>query len=189
MRIRKSTMNTKHKTMSLIENLNLSRFRRTAQNQLRTWKTRFARFGCAATLVTGLLSSQSVEALGFVGFGEGTLPSGQIVSMYQVTFAPGESFPWHFHAGPLWGVIVSGTLTEDEGCGTALNVYPAGTAFSEIPGRVHRVFNFGTVPVVINFATIMPSCYGNYHDTILVEDPNCEGDSGQSHLEKIPSCP
>ena len=109
--------------------------------------------------------------------------------MYQVTFDPGESFPWHFHLGQLWGIIISGTLTEDEGCGSALNVYPAGTAFAEILGRVHRVFNFGTVPVVIKFATIMPSCYGNYHDTVLVDGPRCEGQSEKSHLEKVPACP
>jgi quercetin dioxygenase-like cupin family protein len=146
-------------------------------------------FGCIVILIGALFSSFSAAALDFVPLGEGTLPSGQIVSMYQVTFDPGESFPWHFHPGSLWGIIISGTLTEDEGCGTSLNIYPAGTAFSETPGRVHRVFNFGAVPVVINFATVMPSCYGNYHDAILVESPECEGTSGQSHLEKIPSCP
>jgi hypothetical protein len=108
--------------------------------------------------------------------------------MFQVTFAPGEAFPWHFHPGPLWGVIVSGTLTEDEGCGTALNVYPAGSAFSETPGRVHRVFNNGTEPVVINFTTVVPPCYANYNSTIFVDGPRCEGNSGRSHLEKIPPC-
>ena len=117
------------------------------------------------------------------------MPSGQIVSMFQVTFDPGESFPWHFHTGPLWGVIVSGTLTEDEGCGTPLNVYPTGSAFSETPGRVHRVFNYGTVPVVINFTSIAAPCYANYNITIFVDGPNCEGASGRAHLEKIPACP
>ena len=108
--------------------------------------------------------------------------------MYQVTFAPGESFPWHFHPGPLWGVIVSGTLTEDEGCGTALNVYPAGSAFSETPGRVHRVFNYGTEPVVINVAGVFPPCYANYNSNIFVNGPRCEGNSGQSLLENVPPC-
>jgi len=182
-------MKISNTTRLLIENLIPYSFRGTTQIQNRPPKTRFTWLGCAGILITGLLSTQSTAAFSFVPFGEGTLPSGQIVSMYQVTFDPGESFPWHFHLGPLWGIIVSGTLTEDEGCGTALNVYPAGTAFAEIPSRVHRVFNFGAVPVVINFATIMPSCDGNYHDAILVDGPSCEGDSGQSHLEKIPPCP
>ena len=132
-----------------------------------TAKPKLAPYG-TLLLALGLLSANIASAFDFVPFGEGTLPSGQIVSMFQVTFAPGESFPWHFHPGPIWGVIVSGTLTEDEGCGTALNVYPAGSAFSETPGRVHRVFNYGTEPVVINFAAVFPPCYANYNSSIFV---------------------
>jgi len=139
-------------------------------------------------LALGLLSANIASAFDFVPFGEGTLPNGKIVSMFQVTFAPGESFPWHFHPGPLWGVIISGTLTEDEGCGTALKVYPAGSAFSETPGRVHRVFNYGSEPVVINFTAVVPACYANYNSSIFVDGPRCEGTSGRSLLEKIPPC-
>ena len=139
-------------------------------------------------LALGLLSANIASAFDFVPFGEGTLPNGKIVSMFQVTFAPGESFPWHFHPGPLWGVIISGTLTEDEGCGTALKVYPAGSAFSETPGRVHRVFNYGSEPVVINFAAVVPACYANYNSSIFVDGPRCEGTSGRSQLEQIPPC-
>ena len=151
-------------------------------------KPKLARYG-TLLLALGLLSANIASAFDFVPFGEGTLESGEIVSMYQVTFAPGQSFPWHFHPGPLWGVIVSGTLTEDEGCGTALNVYPAGSAFSETPGRVHRVFNYGTEPVVINFAAVLPPCYANYNNAIFVDGPRCEGRSGRSQLERIPPCP
>src|SRR5690242_10227448 len=114
-------------------------------------KPKLALYG-TLLLALGLLSANVARAFDFVPFGEGTLENGNIVSMFQVTFEPGEAFPWHFHPGPLWGVIVSGTLTEDEACGTPLNVYPAGSAFSETPGRVHHVFNYGAEPVVINFA-------------------------------------
>jgi len=152
-----------------------------------TAKPKLAPYG-TLLLALGLLSANIASAFDFVPFGEGTLPTGEIVSMFQVTFAPGESFPWHFHPGPIWGVIVSGTLTEDEGCGTALNVYPAGSAFSETPGRVHRVFNYGTEPVVINFAAVLPPCYANYNNAIFVDGPRCEGTSGRSLLEKIPPC-
>ena len=150
-------------------------------------KPKLASFG-TLLLALGLLSANIASAFDFVPFGEGTLPNGNIVSMFQVTFDPGESFPWHFHPGPIWGVIVSGTLTEDEGCGTALNVYPAGSAFSETPGRVHRVFNYGTEPVVINFAAVLPPCYANYNNAIFVDGPRCEGTSGRSYLERIPPC-
>jgi quercetin dioxygenase-like cupin family protein len=152
-----------------------------------TAKRKLAPYGILL-LALGLLSANIATAFDFVPFGEGTLPNGKIVSMFQVTFAPGESFPWHFHPGPIWGVIISGTLTEDEGCGTALKVYSAGDAFSETPGRVHRVFNYGTEPVVINFAGVFPPCYANYNSSLFVDGPRCEGTSGRSHLEKIPPC-
>jgi quercetin dioxygenase-like cupin family protein len=166
------------------------------QSEIQTAKPAFRRVPAKAKLVPygalllalGLLSANVASAFDFVPFGEGTLPNGNIVSMFQITFAPGESFPWHFHPGPLWGVIVSGSLTEDEGCGTALNVYPAGSAFSETPGRVHQVFNYGTEPVVINFAAVLPPCYANYNNSIFVDGPRCEGNSGRSHLERIPPC-
>jgi quercetin dioxygenase-like cupin family protein len=166
------------------------------QSEIQTVKAAFGRINAkpklalyrALFLALGLLSANIASAFDFVPFGEGTLPSGKIVSMFQVTFAPGESFPWHFHPGPIWGVIVSGTLTEDEGCGTALKVYAAGSAFSETPGRVHRVFNYGTEPVVINFTAVVPPCYANYNSSIFVDGPRCEGTSARSLLEKIPPC-
>ena len=185
----KGKMKASKNSLSLIATAEAQRLARPHSLPQRLTSSGFAWLG-SVTLAVALLSlSYSARAAGFVPFGEGTLASGQIVSMFQVTFDPGESFPWHFHPGPLWGVIVSGTLTEDEGCGTALNTYVAGSAFSETPGRVHRVFNFGTVPVVINFTAILPPCYANYNNAILVQEPRCEGKSGESHLEKIPDCP
>ena len=157
-------------------------------------KSRIILKGClkifgGAALAAALSWSHSAEAATFTPLGEGALPSGELVQSFQFTLDPGESVPWHFHPGPLYGIIVSGTLTEDEGCGSDLNVYKAGSAFSETPGRVHRVFNYGTEPVTIVFTAIVPACYRNYNSTILVPDgPRCEGQSGKSHLEKIPPC-
>ncbi len=140
-------------------------------------------------LATVCASAYSATAATFVPLGVGALPSGELVESFQFTLGPGESVPWHFHPGPLYGIIVSGTLTEDEGCGNNLNVFKAGSAFSETAGRVHRVFNYGVDPVTIVFTGIFPACYGNYNITIFVADgPRCEGSSGKAHLEKIPAC-
>lgn len=95
--------------------------------------------------------------------------------------------PWHYHTGPGWGTIISGTLTEDEGYGTELNIYPAGSAFSEIPGRVHRVFNYGTVQAVFSWVEVYPAC-DTHQGTIFVNGPRCLGNSGRSRLEPIPDC-
>ena len=158
-----------------------------AGNSVRAGRGRSAwLLGISATAL--LAWGQAALAFDFLPLGEGKLPTGEIVSMFQVTFAPGESFPWHFHPGRLLGVVTTGTLTEDVGCSSPMEVHPAGSAFSEKPGAVHRVFNFGTVPVVINFTAIVPSCYGGYNSTILVTGPTCEGDSDRSRLEKVPPC-
>jgi len=130
----------------------------------------------------------SARAFDFVPLGEGALPSGDLVQNFQFTIGLGKSVPWHFHPGRIFGVIVSGTLTEDEGCGQTMHEIKAGSAFAETPGRVHRVFNFGAEPVVIIFTFSVPPCYPNYSGTIFVDAPRCEGRSGKSHLEKIPPC-
>jgi len=123
------------------------------------------------------------EAIVFVPYGEGTLPSGDLVQSYQVTLSPGESVPWHYHPGPVYAVIVSGMLTEDEGCGREIQYINAGSAFTETTGRVHQVFNFGSVPVVITVTLVVPSAYAGYNSNIYVDGPRCEGKSGRSHLE------
>src|SRR5437868_8331711 len=71
-----------------------------------TAKPKLAPYG-TLLLALGLLSANIARAFDFVPFGEGTLPSGKIVSMFQLTFAPAESFPCHFPPGPLAGVLVS----------------------------------------------------------------------------------
>ena len=139
----------------------------------------------AATL--GCLEGRPALALSIAPISQGTLPGGQIVSVVQINLDPGDTVPWHYHTGPGWGTIVAGTLTEDEGCGKALSTFAAGSSFSEIPGKVHRVFNFGTALVVIIWVEIYPGCDPNA-GTIFVDGPRCKGNSGKSHLEKIPDC-
>jgi quercetin dioxygenase-like cupin family protein len=49
-----------------------------------------------------------------------------------------EVLPWHQHPGiGAYTIVKTGTLTVEDGCGGVV-VYPAGTAFIEPPGRVHR---------------------------------------------------
>src|SRR5690348_10242350 len=117
---------------------------------------------------------------------QGSLPGGKVLQVLLITINPGEGFPWHYHTGPGWGTIVSGTLTEDEGCGTALSVLNSGASFSERPGKVHMVTNLGTTPVVMTWVEIYPGCDPD-QGTVFVTGPRCEGRSGRSHLEPIPS--
>ena len=57
-----------------------------------------------------------------------------------------ETLPWHQHPGiGAYTIVKTGTLTVEDGCGGE-TVYPAGSAFIEPAGRVHRG-SAGAVPV------------------------------------------
>jgi quercetin dioxygenase-like cupin family protein len=124
-----------------------------------------------ATLAVGLPSV--ANAFGFLPLGEGVLPSGNLVQNFQFTIFPGETVPWHYHPGHIYGVIVGGRLTEEKGCGRPANVLTAGSAFTEAPGAIHRVFNYGHDPVVIIFTFRVPPAYAGYTGTIYVKGPHC----------------
>jgi hypothetical protein len=72
-------------------------------------------------------------------------------------------------------------LTEEESCGTPANILTAGTAFSEIPGKVHRSSNFGSTPAIMLWVETYPLCDPN-SGTVVTDAPSCE-------LQKIPQCP
>ncbi len=140
-----------------------------------------------AILTASFFWSHSAAALTVTTLGNGTLPSGDVVQTVQLELDPGDTVPWHYRTGPGWGTILSGTLTEDEGCGKPTSTYSAGSAFSEIPGRVHRVFNLGTDKLVLLWTEIVPSCHAS-EATVFVNGPTCLGNSGKSKLVKITPC-
>jgi quercetin dioxygenase-like cupin family protein len=147
------------------------------------WKTMLT----LASLASGICCPQITTTLSVTPVSQGLLPSGDIIVVELITLDPGDAVPWHYHTGRGWGTITTGTLTEDEGCDSPLNTLAAGSAFAEIPGRVHRVFNDGSVPAVFCWVEIYPACDPN-NGTIVVNGPKCIGNSGKSRLEKVPSC-
>jgi quercetin dioxygenase-like cupin family protein len=126
----------------------------------------------AASLV-GMMPTGARAAV-FDPLGEGVLPSGKFVQDYKYTLYPGETVPWHYHPGQVYVVVVSGTLTEERGCGRPAEIHTPGSAFTESPGVIHRVFNLGTEPVEIIVTAIVPPRYAGYQSTILVNGPRCE---------------
>jgi len=139
----------------------------------------------AAAASALLLHAVPASALSITPLGQGVLSTGETMFTVQLTLDPGEVFPWHYHTGPAWGIILSGVLTEDAGCGAELERFAAGAAFAESPGHVHMVVNEGTEPVVLLWTEIHPSCLDH---TSFADGPDCEGKSGKSHLAKIPDC-
>jgi len=126
-----------------------------------------------ALVATGL--SATAMALDFMPFGQGVLASGNYVEDFQVTIAPGEAVPWHYHPGKVYAVVVAGTVTEEHGCGKPAETLSAGSAFTEAPGAIHRVFNYGTEPLVIILTFIVPPAYKDYNGiNIFVNGPRCD---------------
>ncbi len=140
-----------------------------------------------AGVTAALLGAQSAGAVTLTLVSQGQFPSGKILQIVMVTVNPGESIPWHYHTGTGWVTVVSGTLTDDAGCGAPLVTHPAGSVATEPAGHVHRLFNFGSEPAVFTGTLIFPGCDPN-NGTVFVSGPNCEGNSGNSHREPIPHC-
>lgn len=87
------------------------------------------------------------------GFGDGVAV--KRIQMSRFELAPGGTFGWHQHGGPVWVVVAQGTLTlysGDEGC--AATTVGAGGAFLDDGNDTHRAVNLGTQTVVV-YATFM----------------------------------
>lgn len=91
----------------------------------------------------------------------GTIPHSELfdgpatVTVRKLTIEPGEILPWHHHPGRAYNVVLSGTLTAEDGCGGE-EVVTVGQSFEEVIGRVHRAKNLGTVPLVVINTFIVP---------------------------------
>lgn len=87
------------------------------------------------------------------GFGDGVAV--ERIQMTRFELAPGGTFGWHQHGGPVWVVVTQGTLTlhsGDEGC--AVKTVGPGGAFMDHGNNTHEAVNLGTEPVVV-YATFM----------------------------------
>ncbi|MGW1590390.1 cupin domain-containing protein [Streptomyces sp. NPDC002386] len=79
-------------------------------------------------------------------------------TLREITIPPGQGTGWHYHDGPLYGVVKQGTLSHfDSGCASD-GVYRAGATIQEPsgPDRVHIGRNLGTTPVVLEVLYVLP---------------------------------
>ncbi len=91
----------------------------------------------------------------------------------EITIAPGGSTGWHFHDGPVLGVVRAGTLTHP-GSDCVPTIYSTGAFINEPAGanNVHVGRNLGTSPVILDVVYLVPT------DKPLFEDapaPSCDG--------------
>ena len=88
-------------------------------------------------------------------------------TLIKYTIAPGGVFGWHQHGGPLWVMVVSGSLTfyagddgdngddgDDASC--TGKVYPAGSAFMDPGNHTHNARNEGSENLVIYVVFMLP---------------------------------
>ncbi|KAB8161930.1 cupin domain-containing protein [Streptomyces sp. 3MP-14] len=88
-----------------------------------------------------------------------------------ITIPPGGETGWHYHHGPLLGVIESGTLTRTlDGC--AVEVSGPGDALVEPHGadHVHNGRNLGSEPVVLYATYVVPQ---GAPLSVPAENPGC----------------
>jgi quercetin dioxygenase-like cupin family protein len=105
-----------------------------------TRPTRAVAAGLGAVILIGV----TVYAATSVTIGVGTFahfePFGgpATITTRSLSVAANEVLGWHQHPGiGAYTIVKSGTLTVEDGCGSEV-VYPAGSAFIEPAGRVHR---------------------------------------------------
>jgi quercetin dioxygenase-like cupin family protein len=91
--------------------------------------------------------------------GEGGFTDGTTVNnivLVKFTLDPGGTFGWHQHAGPVWAIVASGTLSiydgDDPSC--TPHIYQAGSALLDEGTHTHLGINETNEPVVI-YATFM----------------------------------
>ncbi|GAB3968065.1 cupin domain-containing protein [Streptomyces sparsus] len=111
----------------------------------------------APSSATGVAAEQLAT-----GTSEGPLtigtPGRVDVTMSRVTIEPGGTTGWHYHPGPVVGVVRSGTLTRTLAEGT-VEVSGPGSIILEPAGRehAHMARNLGTEPVELHVTYFVPA--------------------------------
>jgi quercetin dioxygenase-like cupin family protein len=69
------------------------------------------------------------------------------MSVRELTLAPGEVTPWHYHPGVELVAVKSGELTREVGCGGE-QTYQSGEAFEIFARDIHRARNDTAAAIV-----------------------------------------
>ncbi|MEW1825992.1 cupin domain-containing protein [Streptomyces sp. NPDC088196] len=76
----------------------------------------------------------------------------------EITIPPGQATGWHYHDGPLYGIVKQGTLSHFDSSCASDGVYHAGSPIQEPAGsgNVHIGRNLGNVPLVLDVLYVLP---------------------------------
>jgi quercetin dioxygenase-like cupin family protein len=99
------------------------------------------------------------------------LPPGPLDQVVQIVdVEPGAATPFHFHIGPGFATITSGTLTHRRFALDRDSTYPTGASFTELANDEHYGRNEGAEPVRILATFLIPR--GGEASTPTDEQPN-----------------
>jgi quercetin dioxygenase-like cupin family protein len=95
-----------------------------------------------ATVPTGFLVAHNYVAdVDVNAIVRAAASNGADVFVQHLRFGPNQAFPWHSHPGPVFGMVVSGSLTYEDSRANACQdqTYTAGYGFLDPGfGHVHR---------------------------------------------------
>jgi quercetin dioxygenase-like cupin family protein len=79
-------------------------------------------------------------------------------TLREITIPPGQATGWHYHDGPLYGIVKQGTLSHFDSSCASDGVYRAGSPIQEPAGsgNVHIGRNLGNVPLVLDVLYVLP---------------------------------
>ncbi|KSZ56423.1 cupin [Rhodococcus pyridinivorans KG-16] len=85
------------------------------------------------------------------------VPDGVHAVAREITIEPGGSTGWHYHDGPVLGIVRAGTLTHPGGSCEPV-VFETGDVIDEPSGRdhLHMGRNLGAEPVILDVVYLVP---------------------------------
>jgi quercetin dioxygenase-like cupin family protein len=87
-----------------------------------------------------------------------TTVNGTDYTLREITIPPGQSTGWHYHDGPLYGIVKQGTLSHFDSTCASDGVYRTGSTIQEPAGagHVHIGRNLGNTPLVLDVLYVLP---------------------------------
>ncbi|MFJ8137555.1 cupin domain-containing protein [Streptomyces sp. NPDC096013] len=79
-------------------------------------------------------------------------------TLREITIPPGQATGWHYHDGPLYGIVKQGTLSHFDSSCASDGVYRKGSSIQEPAGsgNVHIGRNLGNTPLVLDVLYVLP---------------------------------
>ncbi|GGZ40962.1 cupin domain-containing protein [Streptomyces bluensis] len=113
----------------------------------------------AATVLVGGTAQATPQGPGVTArvIGQTTV-NGTDYTLREITIPPGQTTGWHYHDGPLYGVVKQGTLSHFDSSCASDGVYRTGNTIQEPAGAeyVHIGRNLGDTPLVLNVLYVLP---------------------------------